>query len=248
MNGIEVSDMDMNRIYDDLAEKLDLELDDEVQYELARLLSIVQEAQAKQLEKVAHEAQVAMQGLLRPKPKLQFARTVRYRLEMELLRHNGLATRYIVRWSSGNPVAIVGLGVLLTCLIGLVHWSVLPHLPAWFASPLFAAESATLTTVAAAAFLGGVVSLLSRMREFSKLRDFDPIFLFWNGLLKPYVGIIFAIFVFAFLKSEFVPAVKLGSDTIYVWWVVGFLSGFSERFTRDIISKSEGAFSGGRPA
>lgn len=236
--------MDMERIYDDLAAKLDLELDEDVQYELARLLSIVQEAGNRRLEQIAHEAQVAMQGLLRAKPKLHFARTVRYRLEMELLRHNGFATRYIVRWSSGNPVAIVGLGVLFTCLIGLVHWSVLPHLPDWFQSPFFARESSMLMTVSAAAFLGGVVSLLSRMREFSKLRDFDPIFLFWNGLFKPYVGIIFGIFVFAFLKSEFVPAVKLGSDTIYVWWVIGFMSGFSERFTRDIISKGEGAFSG----
>ena len=240
--------MDMNRIYDALADQLDLELDDEVQYELARLLSIAQEAHAKELTKVVLEAQVAMQGLLRPKPRLQFARTVRYRLEMELLRSNGLATRYIVRWSSGNPVAIVGLGVLLTCLIGLVHYATLPHLPALFATGLLPGEGGNLLAVAAAAFLGGVVSLLSRMREFSKLRDFDPIFLFWNGLLKPYVGIIFALFVFAFLKSEFVPAVKLGSDTVYVWWVVGFLSGFSERFTRDIISKSEGAIGGPKPA
>lgn len=238
--------MDMTRIYDGIAERLDLTLDDDVQYELARLLSIAQQAQTKNLGQVVAEAQVAMQGLLRESPKLQFARTVRYRLEMELLRNNGVATRYLVSWTGGNPVAIVGMGVLLTCIIGLIKHILLPYLPDGFASRILPGEGDALLALSAAAFLGGVVSLLSRLREFSRLRDFDPIFLFWNGLLKPYVGIIFAIFVFAFLKSEFVPAVKLGSDTIHIWWVVGFLSGFSERFTRDIISKSEGVLNGGK--
>lgn len=240
--------MDMNGIYDTISDRLDLTLDDEVQYELARLLSIAQQAGAKNLAQVVAEAQVAMQGLLRESPKLQFARTVRYRLEMELLRNNGRATRHLVGWTDGNPVAIVGMGVLLTCLLTpllYVGWQFLPH---GLMSGILPGTGEALPALIASAFLGGVVSLLSRLREFSRVRDFDPIFLFWNGLLKPYVGIIFAFFVFAFLKSEFVPAVKLTADTVPVWWVVGFMSGFSERFTRDIISKGEGALSGGKPA
>jgi len=230
-------------LYTKLVSKLGVDLDDEVQYELARLLSIVEEARSKSLAALEREAEAAIWALVRKAPKLQFARTIRYRLEMELLRNNGKATRYLVSFTNGNPVAIVGVGVLITLLAGLFGH---PALGWMFGHELiadtFLLEGKHVNLVAVAAFFGGVVSVLSRFREFSKLRDFDPIFVFSNGLLKPYVGVLFAMFVYAFLASEFVPAVKVpddGANAANLWWAVGFLAGFSERFTKDIISRSE---------
>jgi hypothetical protein len=81
------------------------------------------------------------------------------------------------------------------------------------------------------------------LKDFADIKDFDPVFVFWTGVLKPYVGSILAIFVYAFLRSEFSPIKDVGPNLDqpqYAWWTIGFLSGFSERFTWDIISRSEG--------
>jgi hypothetical protein len=241
-----------DKLYAKLVSKLDVHLSEEVQYELARLVSIREEAQSKPgLEAVQREAEAAIWALVRKSPKLQFARTIRYRLEMELLRNNGMATRYLVKFTNGNPVAIIGVGVILTLVLGLLgHLALAWKLDEHFISKIFLLNGEYLPAVAAAAFFGGVVSVLSRFREFSKLRDFDPIFVFSNGFLKPYVGVLFAMFVYAFLEAGFVPSLNIvgdGAKASYVWWAVGFLAGFSERFTKDIISRSENILGGQKP-
>ena len=49
---------------------------------------------------------------------MQLARTIRYRMEKKLLLNDGLVIRQLVKLSDGNSVALVGLGLMLTMLIG----------------------------------------------------------------------------------------------------------------------------------
>jgi hypothetical protein len=213
-----------------------------VQYELGRWINIIRTAERGVLICVLPSAEVALGALSQEGPMLKFARTLRYRLEMELLRNNGWFMRRLVGLSDGDPAVFVGAGVSLTMLMGIIGY-VLVHL---FGQLLFDVPvPADCMTVMQAAFLGGGVSILARLRDFSSanVRDFEPLFLLWNAIFNPIVAVIFGGFAYAGLKSGLVP---LGDEMVgaattgYGLWVLGFLSGFSERFTSDIISRSEG--------
>ena len=231
-------------LFAQVEQNLALELDEEVQYELGRWLTMLTTAKEQLLPKLLPEARVAVAALLQKKPKLQLARTIRYRMERELLLNNGWVTRHLVKLSDGNAVVLVGLGVLLTMLLGFGFYLLLPWLEEhWYFRRLILLEDPGTLSIAQAAFLGGVVSILTRLREFSKLREFDPVFLFLNALLKPALGIILGVFVYAFIKSGLVPLdleLLENETSLHLLWVIGFLSGFSERFTFDIISRGEG--------
>ena len=56
---------------------------------------------------------------------------------------------------------------------------------------------------------------------------------------KPIIGFIFSIFISALVMSGFIP-LNINTDNYkYLFAIIGFLSGFSERFAKDIISKTE---------
>jgi len=131
----------------------------------------------------------------RKKPKVQLARTIRYRMEKKLLLNDGLVIRQLVKLSDGNSVALVGLGLMLTMLIGFGFYALKPWLEGhWYFQSLIPLNDSSTLPIAAAAFLGGGVSILSR------LRDVDPVFLFLNAPLKPVLGIILGVSVYAFIK------------------------------------------------
>ena len=76
---------DHTRISDWVCNHLNYHLNDEVQYELARLLYLLEVTEDSRIKKVMPEITVAVKALLSDEPKLQLARTIRYRLEMEAL-------------------------------------------------------------------------------------------------------------------------------------------------------------------
>jgi hypothetical protein len=230
-------------------------LEDELQYEVARWLELLETPKTKikdrapeeVLDQIAREAGVAFTSLLSDKPDLLFARTLRVRAEMELLRHNGWPTRHLVAVTDGNPVMIVGLGALCAMAIGMLAHLLWPWLGSFgYVHALISLDGPGVPGLIGAAFLGGAVSILGRLQSFSRLRDFDPAFLFMNALFKPFLGIIFGVFAYAFWKSGFVPLdPKLTADALspYQLWVIGFIAGFSERFTKDLISRGESLLS-----
>jgi hypothetical protein len=229
--------------------------DEEIQYELARWVELLETskddlregARSKDdiLLRLVREADVAVAALLSDKPELVFARSLRVQTENELLRHDGWLKRTLIRFTDGSPVLTVCLGAFGAAAAGLA--SLLLQLTP-FAIDLTAFipfETANSSAIAGAAFLGGLVSMLSRLQAFSRLGDFDHVFLFFNALFKPLIGVIFGLFAFAFWKSGLLPLDKellQASLTPYQIWVVGFLAGFSERFANDLISRGEGLF------
>jgi hypothetical protein len=90
---------------------------------------------------------------------------------------------------------------------------------------------------------GSFVSVLSRLNQFSTNRGFDAFLVFFTGFFKPWIGVVFAIFLFFVLESHMInlSAISDKSDdslqSIYV--VLGFIGGFSERLVSDFIGKTE---------
>jgi hypothetical protein len=95
--------------------------------------------------------------------------------------------------------------------------------------------------------LGGVVSLLSRLAEFEAMRGRSRKFLTLTGVTLPVVGGVFAAVIGAIFAADIV---NITANTEAGWnhWlfvVLGFLSGFSERFTRNILGAAEERLGGG---
>ena len=135
-------------------------------------------------------------------------------------------------------------------------------------------DAKPLQVIVTAAFVSGVVSIATRMREFTRIRDLDPFAMFWTAMLKPLIGATLSVFLFATLAGGvisfgFLPedpfALKaaenatgdqqaldatdthhtIAEKTLYVLWVLGFLAGFSERFAWDFVDRTQGVASGG---
>jgi hypothetical protein len=99
---------------------------------------------------------------------------------------------------------------------------------------------------------GSVVSILLRLSEFEGATRKSRQFLMMTGAMLPLVGAIFgavtcALFASGIINFQFANAGAPvnGIEGPYFWVVVGFLSGFSERFTRGLLGKAESAVAGG---
>ncbi len=190
--------------------------DEEIQYELACWIELLETSKQdlrsggrskdEILERLVREAGVAVAALLSAQPELVFARSLRVETENELLRHDGWLKRTLINLTDGSPLLTVCLGAFCALILGLAT-----HL-AWHGLQGFGAIRALVpfdplhgSALASAAFLGGLVSILSRLKSFSRLGDFDHVFLFANALFKPFVGVIFGLFAYAFWMSGLLP-------------------------------------------
>lgn len=102
-----------------------------------------------------------------------------------------------------------------------------------------------------AATMGAVISLLSRIDDFAMLRGQDTFLVYANSLVKPIITCGLAITVYSIFQTqlikldpitEILESAEPGAQSIrYVSliWVFGFVSGFGERFARDLISRTQ---------
>jgi hypothetical protein len=200
--------------------------------------------------------------LLDDPPKLILARDERLRLQVEIYQQSGWVSRTLARISAGSPVALVltALGASLIIWAG-VFWLVRLLSGLTQPLPIFFMDGKAFAITAFAALIGGIVSIATRLREFSRVRDLDPFAMFWTALLKPLVGVVLALFILATLAGDVVSLGFLGADPLglagtqpvaqkswYILWVLGFLAGFSERFAWDFVDRAQGVASGGTSA
>ena len=95
--------------------------------------------------------------------------------------------------------------------------------------------------------LGAVVSVLLRLSEFENARRRSRQFLRMTGVVLPLVGVVFASVTCALFASNLINfSFAAGSDhspvlhtNTHFFIVIGFLSGFSERFTRGLLGSAE---------
>jgi hypothetical protein len=154
-----------------------------------------------------------------------------------------------VRYRTSGSAALVSvmkgvrlfvLALLIVCTVfpgatyGILRWSgfsLTDHLPQdWYTT-----TAAHLGTAFLFGCLGSVVSLLLRLAEFETTKGRSKEFLVLYGSTLPIVGGIFATVIAAILDSKIMNI----SEQLHLYIVVGFLAGFSERFTRNILSMAE---------
>jgi hypothetical protein len=242
---------DRDALYEEVRKTLSADgiHDEEVQYELGRWMHMI-ETTAEQIkakdakgvrERLTREAGAAIPALLSDKPELVFARTLRVQAEIEVLRHNGWLTRLLLWMTGGSPVLTVWVGAFAAATVG-VGAALL-----WLqdVALLKALTPLDSSTALAAAFVGGLVSVLTRLQGFARLSDVDHVFQFVNAFARPFIGAAFGVFAFAALKGNLIPLDKeiLASLTPHAIWAIGFLAGFSERFGPALVTRGEGLFS-----
>lgn len=233
-------------------ESLNGKTDPQTELEHARLLEIMVQADRHRhaTENFFLMADTCRKALSAQPPKLILAKSIRCQLQLDLLKKHGAKLTRLIIWLSGGSQTVMVVSALFAA--ALVYGAIvtgLSYLPIngkW----LFSMEFGTSVF---AAFLGGCISILLRLRDFSESYDVDPTFFFWTAFFKPLIGVVLAIFIYCVLYSGVIEAsfLKIPADVkpetkLYAFWfVVGFLAGFSERFASDVISRAETKFGNG---
>jgi hypothetical protein len=249
---------------------------EEIAEELSAALGLAQRIRSRHLyiDSAEDRMRTIFDCLLADKPKLLLARDERLRLQLEVYRKAGGVTGLLARISSGSTVALVFSALVMSLLVWtlmvLVLLSIsqgasafhLYFLSANLPTGVFFMDGRCVLVIVWAAFFGGVVSIATRMREFSRIRDLDPFSMFWTAMLKPLIGVVVSLFLLATLAGGIISFGFLGEDpfglgtkvdpnfeiavkTLYLLWVLGFLSGFSERFAWDFVERAQGIAAGG---
>jgi hypothetical protein len=164
-----------------------------------------------------------------------------------------------IEFQTSTPVALTyvmrGVGVFIRTLFFISLFIGYPLLLSstfsWSANqnPIltFLGETGVDVLVAAiSGMLGSVVSILLRLSEFETTKGRSQMFLLLTGATLPFVGGVFAAFIAALLSAKLINIGVGGSGDLNVWLyvVIGFLSGFSERFSRGFVKIAEHSIGG----
>ena len=243
------------------------EVPDAIAEELSAALGLGQVIRSRNIyiEGAADRLGYIVDCLLAAKPQLILASDSRLRLQVEVYAKSGIISRTLAHISSGSSTGLV-LSALVTSLVTWLFVLILvrliiKHVHSDTAHDMFFMNGKALAVIVSAAFAGGVISIATRLREFSRVRDLDPFAMFWTALLKPLIGVVLAMFILATLAGGIISFGFLDQDpfrlnatgapadpplalkTLYVLWVLGFLAGFSERFAWDFVDRAQGVAS-----
>lgn len=205
----------------------------EVQKELGQLVNHIAFIAKRGDDLLLANARIAVSSLLRTPAELVVAKEVNIKL----------AHRKKAPYDRMTPSTrvIFGLAVCLylaLSLLGLGGGNF--DIPDQF----FGVNSSSILLAAGCGAIGSIVSIMSRVSQFSDMETNDRMVYFFTGLFKPIIGTAIAVFVFCLVNAGIVP-IDLGDGTheVYVISVVTFLSGFSERAASDFTNKAENAIS-----
>lgn len=232
--------------------------DEDVQDELSRLVRLISLFAAKRNESALKDIELALGALegagadKKTGMNIEFARGIRKELEdQENLASAGwFGAVYHLAGRSPIRAVVVGTGVSF-----LVAWVALELLFIGMRSAQyfsggevtpFSMNVAHLIQqygwLLAAAFIGSITSIAVRLEEFAKFRRHDPLLFFLTGFYKPWIGMAFAVFLYAVLRTELISIAGIEGEQLksgYFMVVLGFLCGFSERIAKDVISRLE---------
>jgi len=160
---------------------------------------------------------------------------------------NVTALAYVMQ-GVGAFSAITVLLFLLSCLMLLVIDATVLHeadLSYLFTTQSLTSQLMKVSIGTLFGCFGSVVSLLLRLPDFEILKGKSRTFLRTLGGTQPVIGGIFA-FVLGALISAKIINISVGSSDLSPWLfvVLGFLAGFSERFTRNLLHVAESHFGG----
>jgi hypothetical protein len=123
-------------------------------------------------------------------------------------------------------------------LFSLVYAGLGGNLPTMMVS-CYKFLTSSIMVAAIFGMLGAVVSVLLRLSEFENAQRRSRQFLRMTGVVLPLVGVVFACVTYALFTSDLINFGSAVKDNTSFFIVVGFLSGFSERFTRGLLGSVE---------
>lgn len=216
-------------------------LDEKVQSELAELISLIQYLRKGQYYNLIGPLEIAIFSLLKEQPALELASQIRADINRQIRRSRSLFGGILF---SGTPPTrvILGLGMLLYLAIPIMI--MILTIPGEVPEIILGIPVDILLMVGLAGALGSIVSIMVRIADFSSLENADPSVLFFTGFFKPVVGAAFALFIFAVLKAGLIPITVQPETEQYFFMALSFVSGFSERFAKDVASKIENKIGG----
>jgi hypothetical protein len=145
-------------------------------------------------------------------------------------------------WAGRTVASQVLLGVAAHVVIAIVLFAACAlATPTW---RVWSTESSIAPWVFIGGSLGGLVSLLVRLHDFAVLArwapEADPRLLFYTGLLKPAVSIVFAFFIWTALKAGIfsLAAINQSAEPHLIAFALAFVAGFSERLAPDIANRT----------
>lgn len=201
--------------------------------------------------------------LLDDAPKLTLARDERLRLQFDIYRRSGIVSRSLAAISAGSSVAMV----IAALIASLIIWGAVVLLVSFLVlhpfSPvlkdMFFMNGQMLIVVAFGAFIGGVISIATRLGEFSRVSGLDPLAMFLTAMFKPLIGVILSVFIVSTLAGGVISLGFLDKDmtwnvandtlvvtnkALYTLFMLSFLAGFSERFAWDFVDRAQGIAQG----
>lgn len=207
-----------------------------VQSNLARLLVLLNKIRKSKEYGLLGPIEVAAKGLLAETPLTHLSNSIIRRTEREL---SIKSTIFGLILSGTAPTRVIlGLGTLLYFAIPLGLYLLL-RFDNLLEGNIVGIPVGHLILVGISGTLGSIVSIMVRIGDFAKLNKEDPVVLFFTGFFKPIVGASFALFVFAVIQAKLIPIQLEAEFEQYFFLALAFVSGFSERFARDVASKIE---------
>lgn len=220
-----------------IKEKLKPGLDKSLQTEIAKLLSLIPELAKPQHQQLIPLAEIAAVALLSETPNVILAKEIRENIHGHVHPAPFTTMFRMFRGSSSPPTRVIlGLGALLYFALPFLTFFLRRE---FMPEKVLGIDSSLLQLVAIGGALGSIVSIMVRIQDFALLKDADHSVLFFTGFFKPIIGSSFALFVFAILSSGLIPVTIDPAKATYFFAALAFVSGFSERFAKDVASKAE---------
>jgi hypothetical protein len=242
-----LSIVDVNNVICGMASR---SLTDDAQEQLSRVQNVMNWYGPERLRQNHIDALfIAATALSGDQPNILLAQGILWDLEcggIQLM--GGFPSKVLERITGGWPMVTVGVGLALVTMLYLIFWFIFELLWRLHELPNILTEgSSKLVTAIFFGMLGSSISILTRINRAVDLQKLNPISLFLNCLFKPLVGATFATLIFFMFEADLFGGIlmqAIGTNEtkhIFVVSIIGFISGFSERFATDAIAGAEAA-------
>jgi hypothetical protein len=234
-------------LYAKLEARMADQLDADTQMELAELARLLMTIPRKTVDKHRSAFETAFDLLAIGSPNILVVRSLRLNLATAEQKDSSLLARVLYRVCGETPLTAV-LAALASILILSFFVLIAMHQGHRWLSGLYdlgMLPIGQLMLLVQAAFLGSIVSVIVRIRDFLHPAEFSPLLLYISVLSKPFVAITFAVLAYSVLRAGLVSSLGIelgGPEAPYFAWALGFLCGFSERVAQDFVISASAKF------
>ena len=235
-----------------LEPRLAKELDVDTQTELAELAHLLMTMSLKAIDKHRAAFEAAFILLATGSPNILVIRSLRVNLAMAEQKDASVFARLLYHVCGKTPLTAVLAALASALVLSFLVVIAMHQAHRWLSSmyDLGALPIPQIMLLVHAAFLGSIVSVIVRVRDFLHPAQSTPLLLYVSVLTKPFVAVTFALLAYSVLKAGLVSSLGVnlgGPQAPFLAWALGFLSGFSERFAQDFVIGASATFRESHP-